>query len=176
MSETWQMMEVADSLGQATDLEGACRVLASSPAFGRPFHAVSIALVDDHAQLSEMARLNLPGLPQDFWHLRLWVDSALSRVMIKNQPGVIHRGLFHTLHPDIRHEWTAHPFETVWILPIVERGVPYGAVFMFSKDVIVDVEVDERHRDMLTTSVKLLLRSHEWRHGLQPSQPRKHAS
>lgn len=176
MSDTLRMMEVVDSLGQVTDLEGACRVLVSSPALGRPFQASSIALVDDHAHLSEMARFNLPGLPQDFWHLRLWVESMLSQMMVANQATLVHRGLFHALHPDIRHDWAANPFESVWVLPIVERGVPYGAALLFSKDIIDSVDLDDTHRDMLTTSLKLLLRSHEWRHGLQPSQTHQRAS
>jgi hypothetical protein len=170
------MMEVVDSLGQVTDLEGACRVLVSSPALGRPFHAASIALVDDHATVSEMARFNVPGLPQDFWHLRLWVESILSHAMVSNHPALIHRGLFYALHPDIRHEWSSNPFESVWVVPIAERGVPYGAVFMFSRDIIDAVELEDSHRDMLITSLKLLLRSHEWRHGLQPSQSQQRAS
>jgi hypothetical protein len=176
MSDTLRMMEVVDSLGQVTDLEGACRVLVSSPALGRPFHASSIALVDDQAHLSEMARFNLPGLPQDFWHLRLWVESMLSQMMVSNQPTLVHRGLFHALHPDIRHDWSANPFESVWVLPVAERGVPYGAAFLFSKDIVDSVDIDDTHRDMLTTSLKLVLRSHEWRHGLQPSQTHQRAS
>ena len=176
MSDTLRMMEVVDSLGQVTDLEGACRVLASSPALGRPFHAASIGLVDDHATLSEMARFNLPGLPQDFWHLRLWVESTLSQLMVSNQPSLIHRGLFHSLHPDIGHDWSANAFESLWVVPIVERGVPYGALFLFSKDIVESIDLEDSHRDMLTTSIKLLLRSHEWRHGLQPSQTHQRAS
>jgi hypothetical protein len=176
MSDTLRVMEVVDSLGQVTELEGACRVLVSSPALGRPFHAASISLVDDSARLSEMARFNMPGLPQDFWHLRLWVDSMLSQVMVANQPGVIHRGLFPALHPDIRHDWSANPFESAWVLPIVERGVPYGALMMFSKERVDSVDLDDSHRDMISTSVKLLLRSHEWRHGLQPTQSHQRAS
>lgn len=176
MSDTLRMMEVVDSLGQVTDLEGACRVLVSSPALGRPFHASSIALVDDRAHLSEMARFNLPGLPQDFWHLRLWVESMLSQMMVSNQPTLVHRGLFHALHSDIRHDWTANPFESLWIFPVAERGVPYGAAFLFSKVIIDSVDLDDTHRDMLATSLKLLLRSHEWRHGLQPSLTHQRAS
>ncbi len=176
MSDTLRMMEVVDSLGQVTDLEGACRVLASSPALGRPFHAASIGLVDDRATLSEMARFNLPGLPQDFWHLRLWVESMLSQVMVSNQPSLIHRGLFQAIHPDIGHDWSANPFESLWVVPIVERGVPYGALFLFSKDIVESIDLEDAHRDMLTTSIKLLLRSHEWRHGLQPSQTHQRAS
>jgi hypothetical protein len=168
MSDTLRMMEVVDSLAQVSDLEGACRVLVSSPALGRPFHASSIGLVDDHAHLSEMARYNMPGLPQDFWHLRLWQESALSHILVNNQPTVLHRGLFDALHPDIRHDWSANPFEAVWIVPIVERGVPYGCIFLFSREPIISVDLEESHRDMLTTAVKLLLRSHEWRHGLHP--------
>ena len=176
MTDTLRMMEVVDSLGQVSDLEGACRVLASSPALGRPFHAASLALVDDHATLSEMARFNVPGLPQDFWGIRLWVESMLSNMLVTNQPTLLHRGLFHALHPDIGHDWSSSPFESLWVLPVAERGVPYGALLMFSKEILPSVDLDESHRDMLTTSLKLVLRSHEWRHGLQPTQPSQKAS
>jgi hypothetical protein len=176
MSDTLHMMEVVDSLARVSDLEGACRVLVSSPALGGPFHAATIALVDDHAHVSEMARFNMPGLPQDFWHLRLWVESILSHAMVSNHPTLVHRGHFHALHPDIAHDWSSNPFESVWVVPIAERGVPYGALFMFSKDIIGSVEVEDTHRDMLATSIKLLLRSHEWRHGLQPTVSTQRAS
>lgn len=169
MSDTLQIMEMVDSLAQVTDLEGACRVLTSSPALGRPFQAASLGLVDDQARLSELARHNVPGTPQDFWHLRLWQESLLSHLLVSNQPGVVHRGLYHTLHPDIRHDWSHNPFETIWVLPIGERGVPYGALMLFSKDIFDSVDIEERHREMLVTSIKLVLRSHEWRHGLHPS-------
>lgn len=176
MSDTLRMMEVVDSLSQATDLEGACRVLVSSPALGRPFHAAIIGLVDDHAQFSEMARYNMPGLPQDFWNLRLFVESRLSHVLVSNQTALIHRGLFHAIHPDIGYDWTHTPFESLWVMPVAERGVPYGAVLLFSKDILESVEVDDSHRDLLTTSVKLQLRSHEWRHGLHPVMNHQQAS
>jgi hypothetical protein len=170
------MMEVVDSLSQATDLEGACRVLVSSPALGRPFHAALIGLVDDHAQFSEIARHNMPGLPQDFWNLRLFVESRLSHLMVSNQVALIHRGLFHSLHPDIRYDWAHTPFESLWVMPIAERGVPYGAVFLFSKEILDSVDVEDTHRDLLATSLKLQLRSHEWRHGLHPASTTQQAS
>jgi hypothetical protein len=176
MSDTLRMMEVVDSLSQATDLEGACRALVSSPALGRPFHAATIGMVDDRAHLSEMARFNMPGLPQDFWNVRMWVESRLSHLMVSNTPALIHRGLFHAVHPDIRYDWANSPFESMWVLPIAERGVPYGVLLLFSKEILDTVDVEENHRDLLSTSLKLLLRSHEWRHGLQPNHSEQRAS
>lgn len=176
MSDTLHMVAVVDSLARVTDLEGACRVLVSSPALGGPFHAATIALVDDSAHVSEMARHNMPGLPQDFWHVRLWVESILSHAMVNNHPTLVHREHFHALHPDIRHDWSHNPFESIWVVPIAERGVPYGVALLFSKDVIDSVAVEDTHRDMVATSIKLLLRSHEWRHGLQPDLTEQRAS
>lgn len=168
MSDTLKVMEVVDSLAQVTDLEGACRVLISSPALGRPFHAVTLGLVDERARLSEIARYNFAGFPDEFRHLRLWEESLLSRIMASGKPSVVLRGHFHALHPDIRYSWADSPFESVYVFPVGERGVPYGAVFLFSREIFDQVDLTDSHRDMLATSIKMVLRSHEWRHGLHP--------
>lgn len=159
-------MELVDSLAQVSDLEGACRVLTRSPALGRPFHQASLSLVDDRAMMSEIARFNLPGLPQDFQQLRVWEDAPLSRTLVGGTPRVFSRTDFSRLHPDIRFDWAECTTLSLYCVPVLERGVPYGMVMLFSDDHFVSVDLEERHRDLVLGSLKMQMRQHEWRNGL----------
>ena len=173
MSDTLQIMEMVDSLAQVSDLEGACRVLTRSPALGRPFHQASLGLVDDRAMLSEIARFNLPGLPHELSELRVWEDTPLSRSLVRATPRVFSRTEFSGLHPDIRFDWQESTTLSLFVLPILERGVPYGMLMLFSDDHFETVDLDEGHRELIVGSLKMLLRQHEWRTGLAMGRTRE---
>ncbi len=172
MSDTLRIMELVDSLAQVSDLGGACRVLTRSPALGRPFHQALCGLVDDKAAFSEIARYNMQGLPHDFQNLRVWADAPLSRSLVSGEPRLFHRNQFSSLHPDIRFDWSLSAASTLLVVPVPERGVPYGAVLLFSEEYFETIEIGERHRDLVLGSVKLQLRAHEWRNGLASTRSR----
>ena len=159
-------MELVDSLAQVSDLEGACRVLMRSPALGRPFHACSILMANDRAELSEIARSNVPGQPADFQGIRLWKETALSAHMVEGQPALVSREDFEALHPDIRFDWETSSFESVWLFPVPERGVPFGLVLLFSDERVEPVDLTESQRELLVTALKMPLRSQQWRQSL----------